>query len=142
MTLDEIILRLERDGSAHTTSGVSDEGELAGLEQALGQPLPATLRAFLARVGGGIFYGRHEIFGGHRVMIHDIELVPSLRSVALQLRAAASPPPAGWLPFHRADGGFHLIDAAGRVVSWPPQARHASLEAFLEQVVLAATHER
>jgi hypothetical protein len=134
MTLDEIIARLEHDRAAHTTSGPSDEGELLRLEHDLGHPLPAVLRTFLTRVGGGIFYGRHEIFGGHRVMIHDIELVPSLRAIARSQKAA---PPPGWLPFHRADGTWHLIEAAGgAVVSWPPGERHASLEAFLAQVVL------
>ncbi len=136
MTLDQIITRLEQDRAAHTTSGPSDAAELEAVEQALDCPLPASLRAFLARVGGGIFYGRHEIFGGHRVMIHDIELVPSLRAATAALRAAPSAPPAGWLPFHRADGALHLIDATGAVVSWPPRARHASLEEFLARVVV------
>lgn len=137
MTLDEIILRIEQDRAAHTTSGPSDAEELQRVEQALGQALPSGLRAFLGRVGGGIFYGRHEIFGGHRVMIHDIELVPSLREVASKLRQGQPAPPPGWLPFHRADGLVHLIEATGgAVVSWPPGARHASFETFLERVVL------
>ncbi len=137
MTLEEIILKIELDRAAHTTSGPSDADELAAVEQALARPLPASLRVFLARVGGGIFYGRHEIFGGHRVMIHDIELVPSLRAMAAHVRATPKAPPAGWLPFHRADGALHLIDASGAVVSWPPQTRHASLEEFLARVVVA-----
>jgi hypothetical protein len=138
MTLDEIITLLDRDRAAHTTSGPSDEDELRRLEHDLGQPLPAGLRTFLARVGGGIFYGRHEIFGAHRVMIHDIELVPSLRSIVQHVQRQKPAPPPGWLPFHRADGAWHLIDTAGgaTVVSWPPGARHASFEAFLTQVVL------
>lgn len=136
MGLDEIIARLERDRAAHTTSGPSDEDELRRLEHDLG-PLPPALRTFLGRVGGGIYYGRHEIFGGHRVMIHDIELVPSLRAVAQQLQHHEPPPPPGWLPFHRAEGAWHLVDAAGAsVVSWPPGVRYKSFEAFLIQVVL------
>lgn len=137
MTLDDMIAKLERDRMAHTTSGPSEAGELARLEQDLGHPLPAPLRTFLGRVGGGIFYGRHEIFGAHRVMIHDIELVPSLRSVVQQMRARQPAPPPGWLPFHRAEGAWHLIEVGGThaVVSWPPGARHASFEAFLEEVV-------
>ncbi len=137
MTLDDLIQKIESDAAAHTTSGPSDADELAALERAVGQALAPALRAFLGRVGGGIFYGRHEIFGGHRVMIHDIELVPSLRSVAADLGRRQPAPPAGWLPFHRVDGLVHLIDAAGAVVSWPPQERHASFEAFLERVILA-----
>lgn len=138
MTLDEIITRLEHDRGAHTTSGPSDEAELRQLEQAVGHPLPAALRTFLARVGGGIFYGRHEIFGGHRVMIHDIELVPSLRSIAQHVQRQPAPPPAGWLPFHRAEGAWHLIELSGaaRVASWPPATRHSGFESFFAQVVL------
>lgn len=140
MTLEDVLRQLEQDRAAHTTSGPSDEEELQGVEAALQRPLPAALRVFLLRIGGGIFYGRHEIFGGHRVMIHDIELVPSLREMVRLTRASQPSLEPEWLPVHRADGVLHLMDTRAQrgLVSQPPGQRHASFEAFLEQVVLGA----
>ncbi len=140
MTLEDVLRQLEDDRAAHTTSGPSDEAELRGVEEALQQALPATLRAFLLRIGGGIFYGRHEIFGGHRVMIHDIELVPSLREMVRQTRARQPDLERAWLPVHRADGVLHLMDAEAQrgLVSQPAGQQHASFESFLELVVLSA----
>lgn len=142
MNLDEIIERLQGDQAQHTTAGPSTEEELRQTESALGYPLPAPLRSLLLRLGGGIYYGLHEIFGSHRVMIHDIELVPPLRQAALVLGREAGLP-ADQLPFHRAHGRLHTlaVRAPHTVRAWPAAAQYASLEEFLERVVLAGRSE-
>jgi hypothetical protein len=106
-SIDELIARCEADRSLHITFEGSSETELRGLEETLGYPLPTPLRAFLGRLGGGVYYLRHEIFGPRRVMIHDIELVPDLLSFRHWLGAKV---PARWLPIHRADGAVHAIE--------------------------------
>ena len=63
------------DGTDARMSIPASEDDLRRLDEALGRPLPAPLRALLREVGGGLFAGGHEIFGPSRVMIHDIELV-------------------------------------------------------------------
>jgi hypothetical protein len=138
MTLDDVLEAFERDAVSHTTGGPASEQDLKHLEAALGRPLPPSLRAFLARVGAGLFYQGHEIFGPQRVMIHDIELVPSLPSILARLRQQDLP--EGLIPFHRGNGVFHLLDTrggdAGRVVSLPSGSSYSDLSSFLQQVVL------
>jgi hypothetical protein len=138
MTLDNVLEIFERDAASHTTGGPATEQELGSLEHTLGRPLPQSLRAFLSRLGPGLFYQGHEIFGPQRVMIHDIELVPSMTSILARLREQSLPD--GLLPFHRGNGLIHLLDAtepgSGRVVSLPPEADYADLSAFLQAVVL------
>jgi SMI1 / KNR4 family (SUKH-1) len=108
--ISDLIARCEADESLHIRSDGADDAELRCLEQKLGQALPGPLRAFLSRLGGGVYYLRHEIFGSRRVMIHDIELVPDILSFQRWLGPKAS---EGWLPFHRADGRIHAIRLGG-----------------------------
>jgi hypothetical protein len=101
--------------------------------------MPEPLRAFLLRVGGGLFYNGHEIFGPMRCMVHDIELVPDVLSVAHRLREEGSLT-QGFIPLHRARGVIHLLDArsvvGGAVIPAGGGAAHPDLTAFLEVVVL------
>jgi len=62
MTLDDILAVLERDGTRHLTQSCS-EREMDALERALGRRLPNAFRVLLSRVGCGILYDRHELFG-------------------------------------------------------------------------------
>ena len=137
--MDEVLAVLERDGAHHLTQRCS-ERDLDVLEEALGQRLPADFRTLLARVGGGILYDTHELFGGRRLMVHDIELVPDLMSVRRRLEESRPRGPAHLVPIHRCGGELHLLDlsfpdASAAVVAedgrtWP------DLPAFLEAVVL------
>ena len=104
--IDELILRCEADAGLHITGDGNAEDELSGIEARLGHRLPAPYRAFLGRLGGGVYYMRHEIFGARRVMTHDIELVPDVLSFAQWLGGTV---PAGWLPIHRSAEGVHVI---------------------------------
>jgi hypothetical protein len=126
------------------TAGPSDAAELGAIEAKLGRRLPAPFRTFLLRVGGGILYQRHEIFGGHRTMIHDIELVPDLLSMKFRLSAESPAGLAeGLLPIHRADGLYHFLDLTegpgyGRVVSLTSGSAYEDFASFLEKAVLPA----
>jgi hypothetical protein len=88
-------------------------------------------------VGPGLFYQGHEIFGPHRVMIHDIELVPSLPAILARFRQQL---PEGSIPFHRGNGVVHVLEARGgepgRVVSLPAGSSYSDLSSFLQEVVL------
>jgi hypothetical protein len=138
MTMDEALDILQRDAALHMTQRCS-ERELDALEAALGKRLPAEFRALLERVGGGILYDKHEVFGGRRLMVHDIELVPDLLTVRRQLEEARPPWPDHLVPIHRCEGELHLLDLSrggpcpvlgGEGRAWP------DLAAFLEAVVL------
>jgi hypothetical protein len=140
-TLDRIFETFARDAACHMSGEPATEQDLRGLEKAVGRPLPASFRAFVARFGGGLFYQGHEIFGPHRVMIHDIELVPSLTSMLVWLRSQQPAVPDGVLPFHRADGIVHLLDLRApaqpeRIVSLPYGSTYPDLATFLGSVVL------
>jgi hypothetical protein len=120
------------------TGAAAAEDELLALERVLGFPLPAPYRFFLRRLGGGVFYLEHELFGPRRVMVHDIELVPDLLSFRAWLGAEL--PPAV-LPIHRMDGRIHVLDlqtGACRRLDATAGARddYADFTAFLETVVL------
>jgi SMI1 / KNR4 family (SUKH-1) len=137
VTLDEILDVLERDLARHMTDGPCSEEDLRRLETALGDPLPADLRAFLGRLGGGVFYDAHEVFGARRVMIHDIELIPDLLSLRRTLKGV--PPDA--LPFHRSTSVVHVIELApggrpARITPLGGGSGYPDLAAFLESVVL------
>jgi len=139
MTLDEVLGQLARDGNYHFTNGPSTAAELRELEGAVGHPLPGSFRAFLSRLGGGLFYAGHEIFGPHRVMVHDIELVPSL--TAIRSGPCAQHLPDGLVPFHRIGGILHAFDlrdpaGAERIVAFPAASTYPDLPSFLEAVVL------
>jgi hypothetical protein len=138
MTLDDVLATFERDAASHTSGGPASEADLRQLESALGRPLPRSLRTFLARVGAGLFYQGHEIFGPHRVMIHDIELVPSLPTMLARLREQGLP--EGLIPFHRGNRVVHVVDVRGsepeRVMSIPNGTSYSDLASFLQAVVL------
>lgn len=138
MTLDQIIERMARDHSQHMTGGPSGEAELREAEERLALRFPEPFRAFLIRLGAGIYYQKHEIFGCRRVMIHDIELLPDLVSMKQRL----SPPLAeGLFPVHRSREQVHLIDlgpgpGAGRIIAAGDAVEFPDLPAFLEAIVL------
>ena len=140
LTLDQVLDAFERAREEHVVGSPSTEEELARLEQALGAPLPKPFRAFLTRIGGGLFFRGHEIFGTRRVMIHDIELVPDILTLRHALEAQGMLLPARTIPFHRARGMVHVMrldpDVAGQIESVPPSAPCPSLERFLEIMVL------
>ena len=139
MTLAEILDLIAQDCGRHMTTEPASELELDSLEESLGSRLPIALRALLSRLGGGILYERHEIFGARRLMIHDIELVPDLASFRARLAQGGSLPD-GLVPFHRADGIVHFLDlrkADSPVVSLDAARSYSDLACFLERVVLA-----
>jgi hypothetical protein len=136
--LEALFRRFEEGADARMTVAASDE-DLRRLDEALGRPLPAPLRALLREVGGGLYEGGHEIFGPTRAMIHDIELVPDLLTVRARLQAEGLLHPQ-FVPFHRAGATIHLMRMEGAgtgcVVSLPAGKVWGDLTAFLEQVVL------
>jgi hypothetical protein len=141
MTLDEMIERIALDQAQHMTGGPSTPADLQQLEERLSISLPDAYRVFHARLGAGIYYQHHEMFGCRRVMIHDIELVPDIVSMQRLLARQNAPPPAGLFPLHRGAGILHLIDLnpgpqRGMVVRVPEQASYPDLAAFLEAIVL------
>jgi hypothetical protein len=132
--LESLLARIQADARRHMTAGPASESELVQLEAAIGHPLPAAFRTFLARLGGGLYYERHEIFGPLRAMIHDIELVPPLVGVCRGL-------PAGVIPVHRAASVIHFMDlrpeGAASVFSLLTGERHPGFTSFLRDVVVA-----
>ena len=141
LTLDQVLDAFEHSKEEHVLGSRSTEAELTRLEQALGSTLPRSFRRFLTRLGGGLFFRGHEIFGTRRVMIHDIELVPDILSVCRTLEAQGVEIPQGTIPFHRARGTIHFMQldgalGAGRIVAIPPGEPCPSFESFLEIVVL------
>lgn len=139
--MQEALAALERDAARHLTQPCS-EHDLDALEEALGRRLPADFRALLARVGGGILYDTHEVFGARRLMVHDIELVPDLLSARRGLEARGLGWPPHLAPFHRCRGAVHLLDLSQGEGSAPVLAQDGrpcgDLPAFLESVVLPA----
>jgi hypothetical protein len=134
--LEEILVLFERDGGSHMTAGAASEEDVARVEKAIG-PLPRDFRAFLLRLGGGLYYHGHEIFGPSRVMIHDIEMVPDLVSMRERLAAELESSP-GFLPFHRARGTVNFLDCRtpGPVFSRRGERLFSDLASFLETIVL------
>ena len=137
--MDEALAVLERDAALHLTQRCS-ERDLDVLEEALGQRLPAEFRALLARVGGGILYDKHEVFGGRRLMVHDIELVPDVLAVRRSMEESRPRWPAYLIPIHRCQGELHLLDVSRGEGSAPVLTEDGrawpDLPAFLEAVVL------
>jgi len=142
MDLDQIIARLESDAAQHMTAGPSDDAELRDLETRIQRKLPSGLRSFLSRLGGGIYYQRHEIFGSRRLMIHDIEMVPDLVAMRNRLSETGdAPAEESVFPVHRGGGDLHLIELAegdgyGRVVRADGASEYQDFLSFLEAVVL------
>lgn len=135
---DRIIERLAADSGRHLLTGPADEQELLRIESALSLKLPPLFRALLGRLGGGILYDRHELFGPRPLQLHDIEFVPSLQ--AMRARLASSGP--GLLAFHREGGLVHaFVLGDGSEEPVPIQSldgarRYPDLGTFLEAVVL------
>ncbi len=139
--MDAILETFARDAAAHVMGSPSTSQDLRDLTRVVGRPLPAAFAAFLARFGGGLFYQGHEIFGPQRVMIHDIELVPSLGTMLRLMKTGDAAVPDGVVPFHRSGGVVHLFDlreAGERIVSAPYGAGHAGFASFLRSVVIPA----
>jgi SMI1-KNR4 cell-wall len=138
--LDSALAAFERDAAEHVTAGPADRQELQRTEERLGVHLPADFRSFLERIGGGLFYQRHEIFGSHRVIIHDIELVPDLVAFRRGIERREAGLPNGFLPFHRAGNVVHLLDLSSPGQSPPVRSLDGSKEypdlgSFLETLV-------
>ncbi len=141
--LEIVFDRIERDAGSHRTSGPADPADIDRVETELGGPLPASVRAFWERFGGGLFYGRHEIFGPRTVFVHDIELVAG----AIETRRALLPNTTAakrLLPIHQAEGVVHFVEltgqanSPGRVVLMNLEQTHADFRSFLESLMLAA----
>jgi hypothetical protein len=142
--LEAVLAQFERDRDEHVTSGPDHAEDLRRIEQELGLPLPETLRRFLERLGGGLYYQRHEILGCRRVMIHDIELVPDLVSLRRSLeRQGALPAGSTLLPFHRAGSAVHALSLDGRdspaVRALDGSPLFPDLAAFLRSLTSPAT---
>jgi len=140
VTIEAALQVLEKDLARHMITDRASELELDALEEALGGKLPEQFRTLLSRLGGGIFYERHELFGARRLMVHDIELVPDLLSFHRRFAAdgEAVPTPA-LVPFHRADGVVHLLDLRSggeAVVSADGGRSYPDLASFLLRVVI------
>ncbi len=137
MTIDEVLAVLERDRGRHMLAEPCVEADLKRLEGAIGCALPSGFRRLLLDLGCGIFYEKHEVFGAHRLMVHDIELVPDLLS--MRRREGRQHGSAEQLPFHRAAGVIHYLDlndAQGRVLPGDHSPEALDLATFLERVVL------
>ena len=134
------IKRLERDGARHLLTEPAQEADLAGLEHGLALRLPASFRALLGRLGSGILYDRHEMFGPLSLQLHDIEFVPSLHAMRKLLSNALAPP---LLPFHREGRRVHAFDLSHGADEPVPvraldgSAAYPDFVTFLETVVLA-----
>ena len=115
----------------HLRFGPVPRAEIAALEERIGRRLPAALASALETVGNGIFFGKEELFGPRRMMVHDIELLHDIMTV----RAGLVGLPDAWLPFHRRDGTVHVVDlsegAFGVVRSWPDGVARGDIAEFL-----------
>jgi len=123
--------RIANDAAQHMIGAPAGDDEIGEVEREVGRPLPAQLRAFLGRFGGGIFYSDHEVFGPRRLMIHDIELVPDLVSVRRRL---ALPP--GTLAVHRGGGAVHVMRLDDGSVMGASGESYPDFAAFLLAVVV------
>jgi len=126
-----LIETVERHAPEHLRFGPVPREQITAFEARLGRPLPPALTAVLESVGNGIFFGKEELFGPRRLMVHDIELLPDM----LTVKAQAPGLPEAWLPFHRRDGVLHVVDvspeAFGQVHSWPDGAVRGDIADFL-----------
>ena len=140
LSFDEVLAAFEREREQHVLGSPATDVELWQLERTLGAPLPLDFRAFLSRLGGGLYFRGHEIFGPRRVVLHDIELVPDCLSVRRSLAAQGLALPPHALPFHRARGRVHCLRCggtdAGRIVALPEAPVAPDLASFLETVVM------
>jgi hypothetical protein len=134
--MTEVFDSVERHGEEHLRFERVPPADIADLESRLGRRLPPELTAMLEAVGNGIFFGREELFGPRRLMVHDIELLPGM----LDVRAATPGLPPEWLPFHREGGVLHVVDltpeAGGAVYSWPDRVHRGDVGSFLASRLL------
>jgi len=135
--LERVLEALESDRHRHLLAPSTEE-DLRRLERAIQRPLPAQYRFFLARLGGGLYYDRHEVFGAARLMIHDIELVPDVLAVRERLAASCGVNGSPFLlPLHRSQGTSHWLDIRDGSVRGPRGIHRPSVADFLEAVVLS-----
>lgn len=124
---------VERHDLEHLRFGAVPHAEITAFERSLGRRLPPALVSVLETVGNGIFFGKEELFGPRRMMVHDIELLPDMATV----KAATAGLPDAWLPFHRCDGVLHVVDlspeAFGQVRTWPDAVPCGDIEGFLDE---------
>ena len=133
---DRVASVLERDRTRHLLAAATLD-DLDRLEHAVGLPLPPQYRQLLTRLGGGILYDRHELFGPRRLMIHDIELVPDVLSVRARRAHAGLDGSPFFLPLHRSGADLHWLDLRdGSVRDLSGSRRYCDLAAFLEDVVV------
>ena len=129
--MSHVIEAVERHAPEHLRFGPVPREQITAFEARLGRPLPPALTAILESVGNGIFFGKEELLGPRRLMVHDIELLADMMTV----KAQAPGLPEAWLPFHRCDGVIHAVDlspeAFGQVHEWPGGAPRGEIAAFL-----------
>jgi hypothetical protein len=129
--MGSLIQTVERHAPEHLRFGAVPREQITAFEARLGRPLPPALTAVLESVGNGIFFGKEELFGPRRLMVHDIELLPDMMTV----KAQAPGLPEAWLPFHRCDGVMHAVDlspeAFGQVHAWPGGVPRGDIADFL-----------
>ncbi len=110
--LGSVLAAVAEGAASHLVSEPVSEDELRAFEARLGRPLPPSLRAFLAQAGYGIFFGGHEVFGPSCLLVHDIEMVPSMLGLRRSLGLAED-----LLPFHRHGGVLAAVSlSTGAVV--------------------------
>jgi hypothetical protein len=135
--LERILSILERDQHQHVLAPCAEE-DLLSLESVVGYRLPSAYRQLVTRLGGGLYYDRHEIFGARRLMMHDIELVPQALSVQTRQTALRGGSPTPFLlPFHRTRDAIHWLDLRTGTVHGGGR-RYPDLANFLEEVVMPA----
>jgi hypothetical protein len=122
-TLDPFVA-FTRDPAAHTTGGPASEADLRALELALGTLLPPSYREFLSRFGGGVFFGRHEIFGARHVNVHDIELVPDVVGATKELLGEDPREGGAVLAVHRDGDRIHVLEIRGGTVRSITDGKH------------------
>jgi hypothetical protein len=131
--MGQLVEAVERHAPEHLRFGQVPREQITALEARLGRPLPPALTAVLESIGNGIFFGKEELLGPRRLMVHDIELLADMMSVKAQAPGLPEP----WLPFHRCDGVIHAVDLSpetyGEVHAWPGGAPCGDITVFLAE---------
>ena len=135
---DALAAAIGRHEAEHLRFGPVPRAEIEALEARIGRRLPAALASALETVGNGIFFGKEELFGPRRLMVHDIELLPDIMTV----KAGLAGLPDAWLPFHRCDGALFVVDlseeAFAQVRSWPDGTPQGDVAEFLARRLMPA----
>jgi cell wall assembly regulator SMI1 len=130
---ESLVDGVERHAKDHLRFGPVPAKEIAEFEERIGRRLPPALTSVLETIGNGVFFGKEELLGPRRLMVHDIELLPDMLSV--QARTPGLPP--AWMPFHRRDGALHVVDLSpegfGQVYSWPDETPRGDVGPFLTE---------